>query len=258
MMVGPERALAGHPEVRGRVRLAEPVAELGPVVAEHDVAESGVRSFVVPWHQLPDGRLVAANPAGGNQVSWDPAAWTDLGVTPADESHLTSVFVRYVLRHLTTTFLEQDLGGRSVHAVTAALGTGVLAVAGPTRSGKTRLVNALVTAGVVGAVVDDDCPVLAPDGSLGMLVPARYEVIPAVTRPLHTLVVLTDSDDVRRVDPEAAQRFLADTARPWPLRWLPDDGTRQLPLLPPDLRIIGAPAQSEDAYADVVRLLRAG
>ena len=70
MLVGPERALATHPDVRGRVHLAEPVADLGPVSAEHGVAESGVRTFVVPWHQLPDGRTVAAHPIGGNQVSW--------------------------------------------------------------------------------------------------------------------------------------------------------------------------------------------
>ena len=46
--------------------------------AEHAVAESGVRTFVVPWHQLPDGRTVAAHPVGGNQVSWRPDAPTEL------------------------------------------------------------------------------------------------------------------------------------------------------------------------------------
>lgn len=259
LVVGPERALATHPDVRGRVHLTEPVLDLGPVLSEHRVAESGVRDFTVPWHQLADGRTVAAHPVGGNQVCWRADASTELGVTPAPDGHLTAVHVRFVLRHLTTRLLEEDLAGRSIHAVVVASGAGALAVAGPTRSGKTRLVNHLIAAGLVGDVVDDDCPVLAPAGTLGMLVPRRYEVARAVSLPLHTLVLLTDdATAVQRVDTAAAHRFLERTARPWPAPWLPADGPRAVPHLPDDRTVIVAPAQDESAFAAVAALVRAG
>ena len=118
----------------------------------------------MPWHRLADGRTVAAHPVGGNQVSWRADAPTDLGVTPAPDGHLTAVHVRFVMRHLTTQLLEEDLAGRSIHAVAVASGAGVLAVAGPTRSGKTRLANHLIAAGLVGNVVDDDCPSWRAEG----------------------------------------------------------------------------------------------
>jgi hypothetical protein len=259
MVVGPERALATHPDLRGRVHLAEPVGDLGPVSAELSVAESGVRTFVVPWHEVPDGRTVAAHPIGGNQVSWLPDAPTDFGVTPAADGQLTAVHVRFVLRHVTTTLLEQDLGGRSIHAVAATSGAGVLAVGGPTRSGKTRLVNHLIAADLVGDVVDDDCPVLAPAGVLGMLVPARHEVARAACLPLRTLVLLTDdATDVGRVDAATARRFLESTARPWPVPWLPAAGPGVVPGLPDDLTVIAAPARDESAFAAVAGLVSAG
>jgi len=257
MAVGPERALASHPDVRGRVHLAEPVPDLGPVLTEHRVAESGVRSFTVPWHSLADGRTVAAHPVSGNQVLWRADAPTDLGVTASSHGHLTAVHVRFLLRHLSTRLLEEDLAGRSIHAVAAASGAGVLAVAGPTRSGKTRLVNHLVAAGLIGAVVDDDCPVLAPGGMLGMLVPARYEVVRAVCLPLHTLVLLTDVTEVQHVDHATALGFLERTGRPWPAPWLPANVPSALPDLPADLIVIAAPAQDESSFAGVARLVRA-
>ena len=259
LVVGPERALATHPDIRGRVHLSEPVLDLGPVVAGHRVAESGVRDFTVPWHELADGRTVAAHPVGGNQVCWRADTTTELGVTPAHDGHLTAVHVRFVLRHLTTRLLEADLAGRSVHAVVGACGAGALAVAGPTRSGKTRLVNHLIAAGLVGAVVDDDCPVLAPTGSLGMLVPRRYEVARAVSLPLRVLVLLTDdATAVHRADAATAHRFLESTARPWPAPWLPADGPRVVPDLPDAMTVIAAPAQDESAFAAVEELVRAG
>ena len=259
LMIGPERALAGHPEVRGRVHLAEPVADLGPVSAEVTVAESGVRTFVVPWHTVPDGRTVAAHPLGRNQVSWRADAPTVLGITPAADGHLTDVHVRFVLRHLTTRLLEEDLSGRAVHAVVAGGGAGALAVAGPTRSGKTRLVNHLVAAGVLGVVVDDDCPVLAPGGMLGIAVPRRYEVVRAASLPLRTLVLLTDeAAAARRVDTATALRFLERTATPWPAPWLPTAGPRAVPALPEDLTVIAAAARDESAFVAVERLVSAG
>jgi hypothetical protein len=257
MMVGPERALATLPDIRGRVHLAQPVSDLGPVSAEVTVAESGLRTFAVPWHTLPDGRMVAAHPIGGNQVSWDPGLPTDFGVTPVPDAHLTAVHVRFVLRHLTTTLLEQDLGGRSIHAVTAEVArSGVLAVAGPTRSGKTRLINHLVAACLVGDVVDDDCPVLAPAAVLGGLVPRRYEVARASCLPLRTLIVLTDHvTEARHVDVDTAHGFLERTPRPWPVPWLPATGPRVVPSLPTGLTVIAAPAQDESAFAAVAGLI---
>jgi len=129
-------------------------------------------------------------------------------------------------------------------------------VAGPTRSGKTRLVNHLLSLGLVDVVVDDDCPVLAPDGVLGMLVPRRHEVARAVCRPLRTLVLLTDeADGARQVDAAEAHGFLARTATPWPAPWLPAAGPRVLPELPLDLSVVAVPAQDESAFAVVVELL---
>ena len=166
--------------------------------------------------------------------------------------------MRFVLRHLTTRLLEEDLGGRSIHAVAAAGGTGVLAVAGPTRAGKTRLVNHLIAAGLVGDVVDDDCPVLAPGGTLGMLVPRRHEVARAVYLPLRTLVLLTDdATAVRPADAATAHRFLGAHRGPWPAPWLPTDGVRALPALPDDVAVLVAPAQDESAFADVADLVSA-
>lgn len=256
VLVGPERALAGHADIRGRVHLTDPVTDLGAAYAERAVAESGVRTFVVPWHRQADGRTVAAHPVGGNQVSWHPDSPTELGVTPASDGHLTAVHVRFVLRHLTTALLEQDLGGRSIHAVAGSSDTGVVAVAGPTRSGKTRLVNHLLAAGLVGDVVDDDCPVLAPGGRLAMLVPRRYEVARATGGPLRTLVLLTDeAGGVRRVDAVTAHAFLERTARPWPAQWLPAGAPVALPALPDDVAVIAAPAQDESAFAAVSELI---
>ncbi|MEP7020146.1 MAG: hypothetical protein ABI808_05810 [Pseudonocardiales bacterium] len=260
MLVGPHRALGSHPNVRGRVGLTSPVADLGPVVAEFTVAESGVREFVVPWHVLPGGRMVAANPAGGNQVSWQPGGDTEFGVTPAPDGHLTSVYVRFVLRHVTTALLEQDLHGRSVHAVTAGrAGGGLLAVCGPTRAGKTRLMNHLIAAGLAGDVIDDDCPVLTPDGLLATLVPRRYEVARASCLPLRALVLLSDrATDVHLLDPGSAHRFLERAPMPWPVPWLPGPHRPGLPDVPADVVVVAAPTQDEGAFAAVAALLSAG
>ena len=263
MLVGPERALSGMPEQRARVSLAEAEDALGPVVAELKVAESGVREFVVPWHQQPNGRIVAANPSGGNQVSWSPDL-DDVTLTRAADALHTSVHFRFVLRHLTTMLLEDDLGGRSLHAVTATLlgadGQGVLAVAGATRSGKTRLVNRLVAAGLVGEVVDDDCPVLTADGSLATLVPRRYEVARAVGNRLDVLVVLSpETDRARVVDVAEAHELVQRTATPWPAGWLPVGERPELPPLPPTCGALVVPARDADAtelVAEVVRSRR--
>ena len=214
-----------------------------------------MRNFVVPWHETPDGRTVALNPAGGNQVSWNAAA-TDIGVTAVDDAHLTDVRVRYVLRHFTTVLLEGDLGGRAVHAVTANLAGDdprVVAVAGSTRSGKTRLMNQLLVAGAVERTVDDDCPILIEGGFVATLVPRRYEVEKARSTSLALLVLLSDAvAEARQVDSDYAQAFLDRTPMPWPAPWLPAPQQPGIPALPADLPVLEVPAQDPDAYRDVL------
>ena len=258
LMVGPERALQDLADVRARVSLAEPHMTLGPVVDEVAVAESGVREFVVPWHGQPDGRTVAANPAGGNQVSWNEEL-DDFRLTPAADALHTSVHVRFVLRHLTTSFLEVDLGGRSVHAVTGSLtrDRGVVTVAGPTRSGKTRLVNRLMAAGLVEDVVDDDCPVLTPDGLLVTLVPRRYEVARAAGRRLAVLVLLDSAASEPGVlDLASAHEFLGRTPTPWPATWLPSGDRPGLPQLSPTCdTVLQVPAHEESVFDQVAEMI---
>lgn len=177
--VGPARSVGLLADRRCTVSIDDALAgeTLGTQIATHDVAESGLRSFTVPWHRAGNGRTVAVNPAGGNRVSWDSDRM-DMRLTPAKDGHLTSVYVRFVLRHITTDLLAADADGRSIHAVVAPLSRSggvdtVLAVVGRTTSGKTRLVNQLMVAGLLGEVLDDDCPVLIPGGELLTLVPRR-------------------------------------------------------------------------------------
>jgi hypothetical protein len=253
LLAGPSRAFPEHSAVRIRVELAQahPPGSLNRLVAEHAVAESGVRAFTVPWHEGPDGWIVASNPAGENQVSWSRTL-DKFRITSAPDALLTSVHVRYVLRHLTTSLLEQDLGGRAVHAVTAALGARVVAVAGATRSGKTRLVNRLIAAGLLGDVVDDDCPILCVAGAVATLVPRRYEVARSCSSDLAGLVLLCGDETGSRDVPSAdARSFLERTPAAWPAPWLPVAARPPVPELPPGLPVLAVSLRAEDAYRDV-------
>lgn len=259
LVAGPERALGRRADLRARVAIGavEPADALGPAAEEIHVAESGVRSFTVAWHDLGHGRVVAVNPAGGNQVSWSEPDRARFSFTPGPDPLVTSVYQRFLVRHLTTNLLERDLGGRSIHAVSAELDTGVLAVAGPTCSGKTRLVNRLAGDGLVGRVVDDDCPVLLPGGATATLVPRRYEVERATRHELSVLVVLShDTTSVRRIEAARAHELLTAIPVPWPASWLPADERPDLPELPPGLPVFEVPAQDEAAHDTVVDTVR--
>lgn len=253
LAAGPRRAF-GQEHVRASVRVDPALGELplGAALRTVTVAESGVRSFEVVWHESAEG-TVAVNPAGGNRVGWtDPR---HLSVTPVDSGHLTSVHVRFLLRHLTTGLLAADLGAAPVHAVTAQLaGGGVLAVAGPTQSGKTRLVNRLLAAGHVTEVVDDDCPLLAPDGRCASLVPRRYELVRSRRDALVALVLLDGSVAAPGPAPDPV-RFLAQTPVPWPCSWLPGEELPPVPQLPA-VPTWAVPARDEDAAEEVAALIR--
>jgi hypothetical protein len=258
LVVGPERSLGGRADVRVRVTVREPIAgdRLGKVVDEVHVAESGVREFTVTWHDLSDGTVVAANPAGGNQIGWSEPSRDAFWLTPGGDALVTSVYQRFLLRHLTTTLLERDLGGRSIHATTAGFGAGVLAVAGPTCSGKTRLMNRLAGAGLVGRLVDDDCPIVTASGAIASLVPRRYEVESASLADLSALIVLSTAVGApRRIEAARAQDLLRDIPVPWPASWLPADPRPGLPALPTDLPILEVPAQDDAAHAEVLDLV---
>jgi hypothetical protein len=254
LQAGPEHAVGAEP--RARISMVDPISELGPIMWTVEVAESGVRTFTVPWH-LVGNRTVAAHPIGGNQVSWPsaPEAFPEFGITAADR---VDVHVRFVLRHLTTWLLAEDLGGRSIHAVTAALPAGgVLAVAGATRSGKTRLIDHLAAAGLVGAIIDDDCPIIAANGSLATLIPRYEETVTAVHETLSAIILLApDATGVREVGGERAMSLLTETPVPWPAPWLPTPARLELPALP-DIPMIEVQAQDESAFGAVTQWVRA-
>jgi hypothetical protein len=261
LVVGPERALGDRADVRIRIGVRDPLApdQLGEVIAQIPVMESGVREFTVTWHQAADDGIVAVNPAGGNQIGWSEPARDAFWLTPGRDALVSSVHQRFLLRHLTTVLLERDLGGRSIHAVTARWGPGVLAVAGPTCSGKTRLMNRLAGAGLVGRIVDDDCPIIAAAGGTATLVPRRYEVETARAVDLAAVLVLTDAVDApRQIDPERAGVLLEAIPVPWPASWLPGDPRPSLPALPAGLPVLEVPARDDAAHADVVALVAAG
>lgn len=258
LAAGPARAFPPDAEVRGSVTLDRGLADraLGALLRSVEVEESGLRAFAVGWYDGGDGLVVAVNPAGGNRVAWPQDAPTRLSLAPVDEGHLTSVHVRFLLRHLTTGLLAADLGGRPLHAVTAVLRSGTaVAVAGPTQSGKTRLVNRLTAAGVLAEVSDDDCPVLLPDGRLASLVPRRYEVALTRTARLGALVLL--ADDVSEPgpgDPSQARAQLGRIPVPWPAGWLPGVPLAAVPELG-EVPVVLAPSRDEACAAQVAELL---
>lgn len=259
LVVGPERALGGRSDVRIRVAVREPIPpeSLGPVVQELVVAESGVREFTVTWHEAREGEVVAVNPAGGNQVGWSEPSRDAFWLTPGRDALVTSVYQRFLLRHLTTVLLERDLDGRSIHATTATWGGGVLAVAGPTCSGKTRLMNRLAGAELVGPLVDDDCPIITAKGHSASLVPRRYEVEAATLTDLRALIVLTDTvSTTQRIEPTRAHELLQAIPVPWPASWLPADPRPALPELPEGLPVVAVPPQDDAAHAGVLELVR--
>lgn len=260
LTVGPARSFSGRADRRALITLREAWADgdLGPPTRTIPVRESGVREFEVSWHELGSDQTIAVNPAGGNQVGWAPSTFAEWWFSAGRDPLQTSVYQRFLLRHLTTVLLERDLGGRSIHAVTAAWDGGVLAVAGPTRSGKTRLMNRLAAEGLVGAFVDDDCPVLSA-GAIATLVPRRYEVERATLHELRGLIVLTD--DVQQPQPITTSRahdLLETTPVPWPASWLPVEDRPQLPPLPVALRVIEAPAQDDSCFTAVAACVAGG
>ena len=246
LMCGPFRAMHAVEPRRASVTLLPPEVslEMGEEVRRVEVRESGLREYVVTWHHgLDDPNVtIADNPAGRNQVAWsaDRSRWW---ITNVDGGHVTSSHVRFVLRHLTTLSLVEDTGGHPVHAVTVQLPTGgVLAIAGPTTSGKTRLANRLVAAGTTGGFVDDDCPVLTATDEALSLVPARHEVVRARRERVRGIVLLRPDPGVT-VD---AARFLAETPAAWPATWLPG------PDAPPTTRsAAGVPVLELDHRTDL-------
>jgi hypothetical protein len=262
LVVGPLRGLDGLDPVRATVTLLEPSAEL-PLRGEIDqmrVAESGTRRFVVTWHECGarfdgnDGEIVVAdNPAGGNRVAWTPSL-DRFWLTASSSPQLSWVHARFVLRHLTTLALTADSGGRAVHAVTARLPDGRLVVtAGPTQSGKTRIVNRLTAANVVSEIDDDDCPVLTNEGKVWTLMPTRYELRRARSGDLAGIVVLTEGHEVTPWAADQAAAFLSSTPVSWPAAWLPGGESSRVSV-PANVPVVAAPARTDDHDAVVARL----
>ena len=255
LRVGPLRALRDVEPRRAVVTLLPPGENLpiGEPVADVQVRESGVREFAVRWHEGPAADVVVAdNPAGGNRVGWstDGERWW---VTDVDGGARAVVHLRFVLRHLTTICVAGDTGGRAVHAVTARLpGGGVVAVAGATTTGKTRLVNRLIAAGIAGPVVDDDCPIVSSDGAVHSLVPARHEVVRAASERLAALVLLrADGVDA----PEDPAAFLERTPCPWPAVWLPSPPAQPLTSLPGTVPVLAVGQRIDEDEAAVDRVV---
>ena len=261
---GPEAAFGGGPAPTHRVaRLAvdalAPPATPGTAVPVH---ESGAGSFSVEHHDL-GGWTGVWHPVGRNWVlvSSDGQRWA-VGGSPSPAQ--SWVHVRFVLRHLVTAHLLARPRAQVVHAVAARHDSGgdpVVAVVGPTTSGKTRLVNRLVATGVLDEVVEDDCAVVA-DGALAGLFPTEHELRRLRVHPIGAVVALDETvDRVREGDLADVARWAAACQVPWPVDWLPGAPTRPSTPTPfaAGTTCIVAPIRRDDdptVVAEIARLLR--
>jgi hypothetical protein len=252
LAIGPTRAFAGRPLVAtvGTVRRgAWDGLDPGPVVAHHEVRES-TRAFTVTEHRVDGGGGGVHHPGGGNWIWWtdDRRRWA---VEEQPAWPATWVHVRYVLRHLGTAW-HAARGRPSVHATAATLpgGGGWVVLAGPTRSGKSRLMNRLVVDGALGECVEDDCPVLGPGDEVRALMPTQHEVRSTRTGQVAAWLLLDeDATAVAPVDALTAATLLAETRPVWPLSWLPaiEDPAGGAPVVPDPA---GAPALTVPARSD--------
>ncbi len=215
-----------------------------------EVQESGAGTFVVVHHDF--GRWTGVwHPVGCNWllVSDGGTRWAvTAGSTPAQ----SWVHIRFVLRHLVTAHLLARAGAQVVHAVAATHRRphiGAVAVLGPSRTGKTRLVNRLVAAGVLGEVVEDDCGVVV-EGSLAGLFPTEHELRQLHIHPLAAVVALDDRvDAVADADRVQTASWAARCPVPWPAGWLPGTPSRPsrpVPLLAGTACFVVPPRRQED------------
>jgi hypothetical protein len=255
LAVGPTRAFAGRPLVAtvGTVRRGTGEAlDPGPVVAHHEVRES-TRAFTVPEHRV-DGGGGVHHPIGGNWIWWtdDRRRWV---VEEQPSWPATWVHVRYVLRHVWTAW-HAARARPSVHATatTRPGGPGWVGFAGPTRAGKSRLMNRLLACGALDECVEDDCPVLGPGTAGRALMPTQHEVRTTRTGRLAAWVLLDEAAAcVAPVDTPTAAAFLAATRPVWPLSWLPtvDGRGAGAPPDPAGVPALAVPARSDADDATV-------
>jgi hypothetical protein len=223
LQVGPTRAFAGCPLVAtvGTVRRgAWDGLDPGPPVAHHEVRES-TRAFTVPEHRF-DGFGGVRHPGGANWIWWtdDRRRWL---VEEQPAWPATWVHVRYVLRHLWTAW-HAARDRPSVHATAATVpaAPGWVVLAGPTRSGKSRLMNRLLAIGALAECVEDDCPVVGPGDALRTLMPTQHEVRSTRTGRAAAWLLLDErTASVTPIAAAEAAAFLAGTRPVWPLSWLP-------------------------------------
>jgi hypothetical protein len=254
LQVGPTRAFGGRSllaTVGTARRGCGDALDPGRPVAHHEVRES-TRSFTVAEHRF-DGFGGVRHPGGDNWIWWtdDRRRWL---VEEQPTWPATWVHVRYVLRHIWTAG-HAACGRPSVHATAATRpgADGWVVLAGPTRSGKSRLMNRLLAAGSLGECVEDDCPVVGPGDALRAVMPTQHEVRSTRVARAVGWILLDEAappDSVGPVDDQAAAAFLATTRPVWPLRWLPvlDGAARRAG--PPVPDPAGRPALAVPARAD--------
>jgi hypothetical protein len=259
--VGPLTAFHRHtPSVTVKVISSDDVSG-GVLTGRTEVVESGA-AFAVDYYRF-DGLEGLFHRGGGNWILWN-AYMTQFYVTEQASWPTTWVHVRFLLRHLIVSRLIERPGHHCLHAVVARgaedLGsdpTRGLLVAGPSRSGKTRLVNRLIEGGVVEDVVEDDCPVIDDDWRMTSLIPTQHEL----RRPRHldvAAVVLLDPevDKPETAPAQVAAEFAVRTPTPWPAPWLPAAAPRrpEMAEVPPGLRVLRVSPRSDtdDTVIDAI------
>jgi hypothetical protein len=241
------------------VGLANPIAMPdGVPTGEIEVSESGAGRFTVVTERFADGWAGLRHPIGGNRIAWSPDGSRVL-LTASESPAVSWTHVRFLLRHLYTSAAASRAGHGVAHAVVAESAIGGVLIGGPTLSGKTRLINRLIERGVAGDVIEDDCPVLMPDGSACALFPTMHELRSARRIGVSVAVGMVDGMESPMSWPPAEMAsWLGRCQVPWPAAWLPFGFRRDGSAVPVsrDTVCVAVPARSDDRD-DVVDYLAA-
>jgi hypothetical protein len=215
--------------------------------------------FTVTYHEF-DGFQGLWHPSGRNWILWlERDSARHVFITQAANQARTWVHVRFLLRHFNIEGLLRRYGYYAIHGVVGRLpddtvagrplndqgGRGVL-IAGPVRSGKTFLLQNLLTRAVFIDGPEDDCAVVTPDWDAVCLMPLETERVRATVVGITAIVCLqAERTAVSPLPAAAAVAFTERVPTPWPASWLP--GRRRLEHMnfaPPTVPCLAAPEKA--------------